>query len=158
MGQACDQAHANRVHRQHEDDWDYGCYPLDCNGRVSTRDNGIDFKADKLSRDLFEAFATSLRPAILDRKVATFNPAEFAQPLRKSGGPWCPGRGRSCAQKPDGGQSACLLRARRERPCCRRTAEQRDELASLHSMTSSARASSVGGTSRPSALAVPVLM
>ena len=33
-------------------------------------------------------------------------------------------------------------------------AEQRDELAAFHSITSSARASSVGGTSRPSALAV----
>src|SRR5262249_42187577 len=43
-----------------------------------------------------------------------------------------------------------LLRARRERPC-RRAAEQRDELAAPHSITSSARASSVGGTSRPSA-------
>ena len=37
-------------------------------------------------------------------------------------------------------------------------AEQRDELAALHSITSSARASSVGGTSRPSALAVLRLM
>ena len=47
-----------------------------------------------------------------------------------------------------------LLRACRERPS-RRAAEQRDELApSHHSITSSARASSVGGTSRPSALAV----
>ena len=46
-----------------------------------------------------------------------------------------------------------LLRARRERPrCC--AAEQRDELAPPHSMISSARASSVGGTSMPSALAV----
>ena len=32
----------------------------------------------------------------------------------------------------------------------RHAAEQRDELASPHSITSSARASSVGGTSRPS--------
>ena len=40
----------------------------------------------------------------------------------------------------------------------RRAAEQRDELAPLHSITSSARASSVGGTSRPSALAVLRLM
>src|SRR6266702_5491254 len=41
----------------------------------------------------------------------------------------------------------------------RRPAEQRDELAPLHhSITSSARASSVGGTSRPSALAVLRLM
>jgi hypothetical protein len=47
-----------------------------------------------------------------------------------------------------------LLRPRRERPRCRRAAEKRDERASLHSMTSSASASSVGGISRPSALAV----
>src|SRR5262249_45754164 len=38
-----------------------------------------------------------------------------------------------------------LLRARRERPR-RRAAEQRDEVASLHSINSSATASSVGGT------------
>jgi hypothetical protein len=47
-----------------------------------------------------------------------------------------------------------LLRARRERPR-RRTAEKHDELATAaHSITSSARASSVGGIVRPSALAV----
>src|SRR5262245_24610028 len=46
-----------------------------------------------------------------------------------------------------------LLRPRRERPR-RRPAEQRDEFAAPHSITSSARASSVGGTSRPSALEV----
>src|SRR5262245_14813607 len=48
-----------------------------------------------------------------------------------------------------------LPRGRRERLGGRRPAEQRDELAALHhSMTSSARASSAGGTVRPSALAV----
>src|SRR5262249_60951079 len=46
-----------------------------------------------------------------------------------------------------------LLRARRERPCCRSAAEQCDELAALHSITSSARASNVAGTARPSAFA-----
>jgi hypothetical protein len=40
------------------------------------------------------------------------------------------------------------------RPRNRRTAEQRDELAPSHSITSSARASSVAGTSTPRALAV----
>src|SRR5262250_4000286 len=39
-----------------------------------------------------------------------------------------------------------------------RAADERDELAPLHSITSSARASSVGGTSMPSALAVFRLM
>src|SRR5262249_42420754 len=50
-----------------------------------------------------------------------------------------------------------LLRARRERPC-RRAAEQRDELAPLHSIPWWARGSSVGGTSMASALAVERLM
>jgi hypothetical protein len=36
-------------------------------------------------------------------------------------------------------------------PSCRRAAEQRDEGAAFHSITSSARASSVVGISRPSA-------
>src|SRR5262249_48108484 len=55
-----------------------------------------------------------------------------------------------------------LLRARRERPRRRRTAEQRDEVATFHvgahSITSSAGASSVGGTERPSSFAVWRLM
>src|SRR5262249_20795357 len=46
-----------------------------------------------------------------------------------------------------------LLRTERQRPR-RGRANKRDEFAPVHSITSSARASSVGGTSRPSALAV----
>jgi len=38
-----------------------------------------------------------------------------------------------------------LLRARRERPRCCRTAEQGDELAAFHSITSSASAISLSG-------------
>src|SRR5262249_58729885 len=51
-----------------------------------------------------------------------------------------------------------LLRVRRERPSGSRAADKRDEFAPFHSITSSARASSVGGISRPSALAVLRLM
>src|SRR6516225_3510079 len=51
----------------------------------------------------------------------------------------------------------CLLRARRQRPRGR-TAEQRDEIAPLHSITSSASNCREFGTSRPSALAVCRLM
>ena len=51
-----------------------------------------------------------------------------------------------------------LLRARRERPSSRCAAEQFDEIASVHSITSSARASSVGGTVMPSVFAVLRLM
>src|SRR5689334_17409585 len=51
-----------------------------------------------------------------------------------------------------------LLRVCRERPggCC--TTDEGDELPPFHSITSSARASHVGGRSRPSALAVLRLM
>ncbi len=47
-----------------------------------------------------------------------------------------------------------LLRARRERPRCRRTAEKRDELAPSHSITSSARASTKFDMLRSNAFAV----
>src|SRR6266567_7077531 len=53
-----------------------------------------------------------------------------------------------------GDAAVWLLRPRRERPRCRRAAEQRDELAALHSITSSARASTLGRMSSPIDLAV----
>src|SRR5262249_59145507 len=52
---------------------------------------------------------------------------------------------------------SALLRARRERPR-RRAANKRDELAPPHSIASSASCPSCKGTSRPSALAVFMLM
>ena len=67
-------------------------------------------------------------------------------------------RRREAHEHADAPHPLALLRARRQRPRRRRAAEQRDELAPFHSITSSARASSVGGTSRPSALAVLRLM
>src|SRR5262249_10590800 len=57
-------------------------------------------------------------------------------------------------EQADATHPLALLRARRERPCCRRTAEKRDELAPSHSITSSARCWRNQGTSRPSAFAV----
>ena len=99
----------------------------------------------------------SLRPSAQRYSIATVRPS--IQPssrsrCTKAATHWLQARRRGRAQEPDGRQLRRLLRARRERPRRRRAAEQRDELAPLHSITSSARASSVGGTSRPSALAV----
>src|SRR5207302_2518187 len=45
----------------------------------------IDLEPDELDRDLSHAFGASLRPAILDRDIATLDPAEFTQSLHKSG-------------------------------------------------------------------------
>src|SRR6516225_3143494 len=56
-------------------------------------------------------------------------------------------------QHADAAHSAGLLRASAERPC-RCTAQERNELSPPHSITSSARTRSDGGTSRPRAFAV----
>ena len=53
----------------------------------------------------------------------------------------------------DAPHALALLRPRRERPS-RRAADERDERTSVHSITSSARAESPGGTSSPGVLAV----
>src|SRR5262245_60635047 len=63
----------------------------------------------------------------------------------------------SSAKKPNHRHRG-LLRTRRERPRGRRTADQRDELAALHSMSSSASNWIELGTSMPSALAVCMLI
>src|SRR5262250_616939 len=69
----------------------------------------------------------------------------------KSRRPQCPGIKRKEAEPRD---ILGLLRPRRKRPR-RRAAKEREEVAaSDHSITSSARASTVSGTSRPIALAV----
>src|SRR5262249_44210321 len=81
-------------------------------------------------------------------------PGELAQPLPQGGNQV--GLCRRCAHayEADRRQPGSLLRPRRHRRRSRCAAEQGDELAALHSITSSARAISVGGSSRPSALAV----
>src|SRR6516164_7263482 len=63
---------------------------------------------------------------------------------------WIVGRG--AHENANAPHAPGLLRARCERPHGR-TAEQREDIATVHSITSSASASSVGGTVRPSAVA-----
>src|SRR5262249_323798 len=100
------------------------------------------------------AFGRPVAIANLQRGVASFQIAEIAQagskprnvPRRRCGG--------------EGGENAderadqLLLGPRLKRPSGYTAAEQRDELASFHSITSSVRASNEIGGSRPSALAV----
>ena len=100
-----------------------------------------------------QPIVAAVRPAIFDRHVPALDMTGLAS---GPGGTRATERvsiRRRGAEKPDH-RHRRLLRPRRERPRRRRAAEQRDELAPLHSITSSARASRVGGTSRPSALAV----
>src|SRR5262245_1904588 len=151
--QTGDEASAKRVRHRREHDWDNRGRLFRCEDRRSRCDNNIDLETDKLGGDLGETLEASLRPTNLDHNGTALDPSEFAQPLLKSGDPLARGGTRLPAQKPDGRQLARLLRPRRERPRGRRAAEQRHELAASHSITSSARASSDGGTVRPIAFA-----
>src|SRR5262249_30169205 len=89
--------------------------------------------------------------AIFNRNVATFDIASLLQAL-PSGAEHSIIELSACKQADQ--RHAGRLRARRERPR-RYCADERHELAAAaHSITSSARASNVGGTIKPSALAV----
>src|SRR5262245_63877278 len=91
-------------------------------------------------------------PAVVDAYISPDDPAQFAEPLQER---CIAGLSFGIVRHPghkhaDAPNTLRLLRARRERPRGR-AAEQRDELAPSHSITSPARASSVGGKVRPSA-------
>src|SRR5262249_52701692 len=93
--------------------------------------------------------------ARVDLHVAAVDPPQLSQALqerRVAGLPDRIVRGQAIKHA-NARQAAVLLRACRERPCGR-TSEKGDEIAALHSTTSSARASSLSGIWRPSALAV----
>src|SRR2546421_8156116 len=97
-----------------------------------------------------------LSPAILDRHILAVDVAGSTKALAECGQIACTIDRRRAAKESN--HRHRLLRARRKRPRRPRAAEKRDELAPPHSITSSARASSVGGTVRLSALAVLRLM
>src|SRR5262249_23226985 len=95
----------------------------------SVRENGVNFQADKLGRELRIALGT-IRPAILDRDGATLDPAERAQSLHKSSNPWIEYHRSVREQEPDRRQLSSLLRARRERHGDRRAAKRDNEFSS----------------------------
>src|SRR5262249_45752071 len=76
------------------------------------------------------SIGASFGPPILDGDCTVLDPAELAQSRHKGARPRTEGRGIG-AEKADCRQS-CLLRFRRQRPCCRRAADQRDEIAPSH--------------------------
>ena len=96
------------------------------------------------------------RPAGVDPHVAAAVQPNCRSPCRNAARRACAsGLSWPSHEDADAPHRSRLLRACGERPRSGRTAaEQRDELAPSHSITSSARASSIGGTSKPSAFAV----
>src|SRR6516162_7029778 len=93
-----------------------------------------------------------LSPAILDRHILALDVAGFTKALAECGQKACTIDWRRAAKEPNH-RHRRLLRTHRERPRCR-AADQRDERAAPHSITSSARSGNAGGILNPSALAV----
>ena len=112
--------------------------------------------ADQIVGQSRKPLGLVVRPAIFDRNVLTFDKACFAQASPQSGHEVLGARGGATANEPDHGHCR-LLRARREGPRGR-SARKCDELAASHSITSSAVASKLDATSRPSIRAARALI
>src|SRR5262249_48988234 len=154
--EAGDEAVPDRVAAGHEHDrHGRGC-GLGRERRIVVADDHRHRTADQISDQRRQAIKVILRRAVFDRDVLILDVAGFPQPMAKRGHEVRYVSKRRAAQKPDHWHRL-LLPARRKRPCCR-AAEERYERAAFHSITSSARASSVGGISIPNMRAVCTLM
>src|SRR5262249_10167017 len=156
--ETCDMTQADRVGVDREDDGNCrGPLPGRFNEGRRRGEDHIDGHARELGRKCGQ-LPTVLRPSPPDEDVVARDVAQVAQARPQAIS--CKRLGDK-AEKSDAWQLRTLLRARGEQQKKRRygrAGEQRDELPPFHSITSSARASSVGGTSRPSAAAVCRLM
>src|SRR5262249_47589297 len=114
-------------------------------------DNG-GLSANQFGRQRRQPVHLILGPAVFYRHILAFGIAGVPDALAKSAQPAVVPVGRLAVQDAD--QRDCLLRACGNRHRRSRAAEQRYELASPHSITSSARPDKGSGTVMPSALAV----
>src|SRR5262249_30937025 len=154
---AIDEAGADWVDDIHEYDRHSGRRLLQrrhCRARGGQDD--IRCEREQFRRVPATAVGIDRAPTVVDPHVTTGGPAPWRQPWRQRG---AAGRsivvgGGEVHQYAAAPHPLALLRAHRERPRDRRAADERDELAPLHSITSSAMASTPGGIIRPSSLAV----
>ena len=153
-----DQADRNRVADGVEED-------RDRRGRVLRRErrrvaalghDHVDLAGDEVGGQRGQPINVALAPAIFDHHVLSLDVAGLAQSLTESSLLQFNLRahgGRKRAEEADH-RHRLLLRACSERPTDSRAAKHEHDVAAVHSITSSARASSNRGTVRPSALAV----
>src|SRR5450759_5938551 len=97
------------------------------------------------------------RPAVFNLHILAVDISAYLQALHEGSHELRIPVRRTDVEEPDH-RHRRLLRLCRKRPTHRRAAEKRDELAPLHSITSSARPISVSGTLMPSAFEVLRLM
>src|SRR5712691_1084188 len=155
LGDAGDESKVDRIFGEDEHDGDRrGCRFGRERRSVAARDEDRNLSAHQFERQRGQSVVFAFGPAVFDRNVLAHDIAGLLEALLKcarTAQSW-----RCSAKIPDHRHRATLLRARRPnyRRRGRRATEKRDELAAPHSITSSARASSEGGTSSPSAFAV----
>src|SRR5262245_21198820 len=158
-GKTGDKTKRDRVSAAAEDDRDrcggrFGC--LNSSGRAGRSDNG-DATADEVNNQRRYAIVSAVQPMVLDHHVLPLDEAGFVKALAECSEMARGSIGQPTADKADD-RHRRLLRPVRKRPRRLRAAEQRDELAPLHSITSSARSRNESGIVRPSPLAVVRLM
>src|SRR6266853_251971 len=122
----------------------------------SRQKDDVGREGNQFRRIFANALGVARAPADVNADIAAVGPARLRQRLceRQEAGLPCRIVRSYVHEHADASHALGLLRTRREWPSGCGTTEQCDELAALHSITSSARASSIGGTSRPSAFAV----
>src|SRR5262249_11492866 len=125
-------------------------------GCAASNHDHRDPLSNQLSGQFRKPLVMVIRPAVVDRDVLILDESPLLEPFAKGSNAILVASGRRDTY-PSDHRHRRLLRTRRNRPR-RRAAEQRQERAPSHSITSSARASSVCGKSNPSALAVCKLM
>src|SRR5262249_55783823 len=127
-----------------------------CDRGAGIRQDDVRRERDQFRRVFAHSVGIGGAPAGVDTDVAAVEPAQLREPLHERRYAGLKLRIVSGAepQPVDAPHPIALLSARSERPCCSRAAEQRDELAAPHSITSSASNCIELGTARPSTFAV----
>ena len=140
--------------------WDCLCLPHNCGSGWCARDfDHVRLRLDQFSCQCLCSVEVRSHPADIKLKIRSKPPSQLRHPPKEGLHPLLPsgspsGNPHKHSNSP---HAVRLLRLCPNRPR-RRTGKSRDELTSPHSITSSARASSDGGTVRPSVLAVLRLM
>jgi len=160
MSETFYEASAYRVRHLQENDGLAGSCVYDRLKRwVGLRNDQIRPRCDRFFCVSAHPLNVPSREAVIKLNIPVYGPSEHLQSCVQ-----CLGTGarfsiiRYAHQHENPPHALRLLRKHSQRPRSRCAPEERDEVAAVHSMTSSARASNCAGTSMPSAFAVFKLM
>src|SRR5262249_19761547 len=140
--QACNEAKSDWVRSHYKHDRNCSGRRL-CHGRRNTaaaREYHVHLTLHQIGSEKWQKVELSARPAVFDRDIPALHIAAFAETFMECAHKMGKRVGRLAADKADH-RHRRLLRARHQWPC-RRAADERNALASFHSMTSSAATSS----------------